>query len=83
MGVFGWVDDKPRKELFEVTTYKNLVDGQAIADADFEKPGMHYTSKKKDVYGLATGVGYYVSKGSRGNDYLKAVRALKIARSNK
>jgi hypothetical protein len=71
-----------QKSRFLISTYKYLVDQQAINDADIEKPGMHFISKKKDTDEQATGLGYYVIKGSLGKDFKKAVRALKTALKN-
>ena len=83
MGVFAWVQERKRKNVFEVSTYKILGDGCNVSYlADKVVPEMHYVSKKKDG-GEGTGIVFYVQKGSGGKDYEKAVKALKAINSLK
>lgn len=77
MGVFAWIHERKKGQQFWITTYKYLADDKAITDADIIKEGMHFISKKKDVDGIATGLIYYISKGSNGSDYQRATRALR------
>jgi hypothetical protein len=77
MGVFGWVEEKKRNDVFEISTYKTLGDKSNVTHlADRVVPGMHYISKKKDG-GEATGIVFCIQKGSGGRDYQKAVQALR------
>lgn len=77
MGVFGWVEEKKRNNLFEISTYKTLGDKSNVSYlADRVVPGMHYVSKKKDG-GEATGVVFRIQKGSVERDYQRAVQALR------
>ena len=71
MGVFGWVLELKRKHLFRIDTYKHLSDKGAVSDlADGIKEGMHFNEE-------GTGIFFYVKKGSHGEDYQKAVKALR------
>jgi hypothetical protein len=74
MCAFAWVEERKSKDLFVIGTYKCWADTKAITDKDYEKPRMHWEE---------TGLGYYVSRGSTGKDYQKAVRALRVIMKNK
>lgn len=77
MGVFAWVGDRRRDNVFEISSYKKLGDKSNVTHlADKIVPGAHYVSKKQD-FGQGTGIIFYVQKDSRGPDYKKAVEALK------
>ena len=77
MGVFAWVRELKRNNMFEISTYKILGDKSNVSHlADKVVPGMHFVPAKKDG-GEGTGIVFYVEKGSRGTDYEKAVKALK------
>ena len=78
MGVFGWIRELKRKDLFEISTYKHLGDDAGVSElADKIKEGMHYISKNKDSEGTGAGIVFFVKKGSKGEDYKKAVKALR------
>lgn len=78
MGVFGWVRELKRMNLFEISTYKKYGDRCNVTHLSRkEVPGMHYVSKKDDAEGDGTGIVFYVQKGSTGQDYRKAEQALK------
>ncbi len=83
MGVFGWVNERKTTDRFLVSTYKYLANAMGISDADKEKPNAHYIPKGKDLEGKGTGLFYYVMKKSNGNDYRKAVRALRVVLKNR
>ncbi len=71
MGVLGWVSELKRKNLFRVDTYKRSGDKAGVSIfADGSKENMHFN---KD----GTGIFFYVEKGSQGEDYEKAVKAMK------
>ena len=77
MGVFGWIRELKREDLFRIETYECLGDRAGVSDlADEVREGMHYTSKKKDPDGKGTGILFNVRKGSHGEDYHKAIKAL-------
>ena len=77
MGVFGWVEEKKKTKLFEISTYKTLGDKSNVSHlADKVVPGMHYVSKKKDG-GEGTGIVFCIQQGSAKIDYQKTVQALK------
>lgn len=83
MGVVAWVREQKRENVFEISSYKKFGDKSNVTHlADKIVPGAHYVSKKKD-YGQGTGIFFYVQKGSRGQDYQKAVEALKAILSSK
>ncbi len=76
MGVFGWVRERMRNKDFEISSYKQLGDRAQVSHlADGVVPGMMFVSKEND-FGQATGIVFYVQKGSKGRDYQKAVKAL-------
>jgi hypothetical protein len=78
MGVFGWVREIKRGDLFRIEAYECLGDRAGVSDlADEVREGMHFISKKKDPDGKGTGILFNVRKGSHGKDYQKAVRALR------
>jgi len=78
MGVFGWVRELKRADLFRLETYEGLGDRAGVRDlADEVREGMHIVSKKKDPDGKGTTILFNVGKGSHGEDYQKAVRALR------
>ena len=78
MGVFGWVRELKRGDLFRIETYEGLGDRAGVSDlADEVGGGMHIVSKKKDPDGKGTRILFNVGKGSHGKDYQKAVRALR------
>jgi hypothetical protein len=78
MGVFGWVRELKRGDLFRIETYEGLGDRAGVRDlADEVREGMHIVSKKKDPDGKGTRILFNVGKGSHGEDYQKAVRALR------
>jgi hypothetical protein len=78
MGVFGWIRELKREDLFRIETYEGLGDRAGVSDlADEVREGMYYTSKKKDPGGKGTGILFNVKKGSYGEDYQKAIRALR------
>jgi hypothetical protein len=78
MGVFGWIREFKRGDLFRIQTYECLGDKAGVSDlADEVREGMHSISKKKDPDGKGTGIFFNVRKGSYGKDYQKAVRALR------
>ena len=71
MGVFGWVSELKREDLFRVDTYKRLGDKADVSDrADGIKENMHFNKE-------GTGIFFYVKRGSQWEGYQKAVRALK------
>jgi hypothetical protein len=77
MGVFGWVEEKKRINVFEISTYKTLGDKSNVTRlADRVMPGMHYVSKKKDG-GEATGIVFCIQKGSMEIDYQRTVDVLR------
>jgi len=77
MGVFGWVEEKKRINVFEISTYKTLGDKSNVTRlADRVVPGMHYVSKKKDG-GEATGIVVCIQKGSMEIDYQRTVDVLR------
>ena len=81
MGVFGWVIELKLTDRFRVSTFKKLADKQGVNDAAYEKEGAHYISKNED-YGQATGLYYFVTRGSNGEDFKKVARALKVMQDN-
>ena len=77
MGVFGWVHELKRINAFKIATYKKLGDKSNVTHlADKEVPGLLFVSKKDDDKGAGTGIVFYVKRGSKGEDYQKAVQAL-------
>lgn len=82
MGVFAWINERKRSSQYWITTYKCLADNNAIANADKVKTGMHFISAKDDD-GRATGIIFYVSYGSTGRDYHKAIGALRTVCQNR
>jgi len=71
MGVFGWVSELKRKNLFRVDTYIRLGDKAGVSGlADGTKEGAHFN---KDGIGIF----FCVINGSQGEDYQKAIKALK------
>jgi len=77
MGVFAWVRELKRNNVFEISTYKILGDKSNVSYlADKVRIGMHFVSKKRDC-GEGTGIIFYIQKGSRDRDYEKAVKALR------
>jgi hypothetical protein len=84
MGVFGWINELKRDNRFRIDTYWYLADKTNVVHlADVTKDGMHYISKKYDPEGKGTGISFFVRNGSNGEDYQKAVRALKAIMSEK
>ena len=78
MGVFGWVRELKREDLFRIETYECLSDRAGVSDlADEVREGMHFISKKKDPDGKGTGILFNVRKGSHRKDYQKAVKAFR------
>jgi hypothetical protein len=78
MGVLGRVRELKRGDLFRIETYECLGDRAGVSDlADEVREGMHFISKKKDPDGKGTRILFNVRKGSHGEDYQKAVRALR------
>ena len=78
MGVFGWVRELKREDLFRIETYGYLGERAGVSDlADEVRGGMYITSKKKDPDGKGTGILFNVRKGSHGDDYQKAIQALR------
>jgi hypothetical protein len=76
MGVFGWVRELIREDLFRIETYEYLGDRAGVSGlADEVKEGMHFMSKKKDPEGK--GIVFNVRKGSHEEDYQKALKALR------
>ncbi len=68
MGVFAWVRELKRKDIFEVATYKDLAEKAGVNKlVDGEKPKMHW---------LRTGVFFLVKKGSSADDFNRAVKGL-------
>jgi len=68
MGVFAWVRELKRKDIFEVATYKDLAEKAGVDKlADGEKPKMHW---------IHTGVFFFVKKDSKADDLNRAVTAL-------
>lgn len=68
MGVFAWVQELKRKNIFEVATYKDLAETAGVNNlADGEKPKMHW---------IHTGVVFFVKKGSKTDDFNKSVTSL-------
>jgi|GEM_PF-1237061 len=77
IGVFGWVQELKRINAFKISTYKKLGDKSNVTHlADKEVPGMHFVPKKDDDKGAGTGIVFYVKRGSKGEDYQRAVQAL-------
>ena len=71
MGVFGWVSELKRKNLFRVDTYMRIGDKAGVSGlADGIKEGMHFN---KD----GTGIFFYVKNVSQGEDYQKTIKALR------
>ena len=69
MGVFGWVRELKRKGIFEVSSYKDLGDKARVNHlADEVKARFQWEEE---------GIVFYVNLDSKGNDYQKAVKALK------
>ncbi len=78
MGVFGWVLELKRKNMFEICTYKYLGDATGVSKfSDKVKPGYIYVSRHNDPDGKGKGLVFYCYKGSIGEDYQKAVKALR------
>jgi hypothetical protein len=78
MGVFGWVREIKREDLFRIETYEGLGDRAGVSDlADEIREGMDFISKKKDPDGKGTRILFNVGKGSHGEDYQKAVKAFR------
>ena len=78
MGVFGWVGERIRKNLFIIQTYKYLGDKAGVSGlADEVQEGGIFIPKKKDPEGKGTAINFYVRKDSHGEDYQKAVRAFR------
>jgi len=78
MGVFGWVRELKRGDLFRIETYEGLGDRAGVSDlADEVRKSMYIVSKNKDPDGKGTRILFNVGKGSHGEDYQKAVRALR------
>ena len=78
MGVFGWVHELKRGDLFRIETYEGLGDRAGVSDlADEVRKSTYIVSKKKDPDGKGTRILFNVGKGSHGEDYQKAVRALR------
>jgi hypothetical protein len=76
-GVFGWVEEKKRKKVFEISTYKTLGDKSDVSRlADRVVPGMHFVSKEKDG-GEATGIVFCIQNGNMEIDYQRTVQALR------
>ena len=81
MDVFGWVREIKRGDLFRIETYECLGDRAGVSGlADEVKEGRYFISKKKDPDGKGTGISFNVRKDSHGEDYRKAVRALRAIR---
>lgn len=84
MGVFGWINELKRDNTFRIDTYWYLADKANVVHlADATKDGMNYRSKKYDPEGKGTGISFFVRNGSNGEDYQRAVRALKAILSRK
>ena len=78
MGVFGWVRELKRGDLFRIETYEAIGDRAGVSDlADEVREGMHIVSKNKDPDGKGTRILFNVGKDSHGKDYQKAVRAFR------
>lgn len=78
MGVFGWIRELKREDLFKIETYGYLGDRAEVSGlADEVKEGMHFIAKKKDLDGKGTGIVFNVRKDSHGGDYRKAIKALR------
>jgi len=78
MGVFAWIRELKREDLFKIETYGYLGDRAEVSGlADEVKEGMHFIAKKKDLDGKGTGIVFNVRKGSHGEDYQKAIKALR------
>ena len=77
MGVFGWVRELKRRNIFEISTYQKLCERAHVNyHYDQVKPGMHYVSRINDA-GQGTGIVFYAQRDSKGMDYNKAVEALR------
>jgi len=69
MGVFGWVEERKRKEMFIVSSLKELADKARVGNlGDLIKRNYQW---KKD------GILFYVKSHSIGDDYQKTIKALK------
>ena len=67
--VFAWVQERKRTGLFRIDTYKHFAEEAEVIDlADGEISDMHW--------GIP-GVFYIVKKSSTGEDFQKAVKALR------
>jgi hypothetical protein len=78
MGVFGWVRELKRGDLFRIETYEGLGNRAGVSDlADEVRKSTYIVSKNKDPDGKGTRILFNVGKGSYGKDYQKAVRALR------
>jgi len=84
MAVFGWVREFKRGDLFRIETYEGLGDRAGVSDlADEVRKSMYIVSKNIDPDGKGTRILFNVGKGSHGEDYQKAVRALRAIRGLK
>ncbi len=69
MGVFGWVRELKRTNRFEVSSYKDRAERAGVHHlADGERSKMHWND---------TGIFFFVKKGSTGEDFHRAVKALR------
>src|SRR5512139_3601142 len=63
MGVFSWVRELKREDLFRIETYEYLGERAGVSDlADEVREGMYFTSKKNDPDRKGTGILFNVRK---------------------
>jgi hypothetical protein len=83
MGVFAWVFERKRDNVFQIDSFKKLGDKSNVTHlADKIAGGLIFVSKTQDSE-AGTGIIFYVQKNSKGPDYEKAVEALKAILSVK
>jgi hypothetical protein len=71
MGVFGWVAELKRTNRFRIESYKDLADRVGVTHLADEEHNLGIFGPGVD------GIFFYVERGSHGEDYKKAVTALK------
>ena len=71
MGVFGWIVELKRTNRFRIETFKDLADKANVTHLADEEHKIGVFTKEVD------GIFFYVGRGSLGDDYKKAVTALK------
>ncbi len=72
-GIFGWVGEKERENIFFIASPKELADKANVTRLAKEK-------KPNNIFGKP-GVGFLVQRDSQGEDYNNAVQALKAIKN--